>query len=333
MHREFESPPLRHRPPCALRHPLSAFRCLPSQTRAHPAQRRRRAGAVTTPRRHAAAAAPFLKWAGGKAQLAPRVLANIPPGFHGYHEPFVGGGAVFFAVRGAFPDRPACLGDANPDLIDCYRVVRDEPGRLIEVLERHAAAYDAEGEEGRAAYYYRQRDLDPVDPVERAARLVFLNKTAFNGLYRVNAAGRFNVPHGRYRHPRIADPGRIEAASAALRGTDLRCEDFEAACARAATGDFVYLDPPYQPLSTTSSFTSYTRADFGPREQARLAAVFADLAGRGVAALLSNSDHPAIRALYEGCGYRVEVVPMARAINSRGDRRTPVPELLIANFG
>lgn len=275
---------------------------------------------------------PFLKWAGGKTRLAPRILERIPAAFQAYHEPFLGGGAVFFAVRRAFPGHPSCLADANQELIDCYRVVRDAPGPLLAALSRHAAGYDAEGEAGRAAYYYRQREHVPHDLVERAARLIFLNKTAYNGLYRVNAAGRFNVPHGRYVRPQIADPVRIAAASASLQGADLRSEDFGAACSRARAGDFVYLDPPYQPLSPTARFTSYTRTDFGPAEQARLAAAFADLSDRGVAALLSNSDHPAIRTLYEGRGYRIDVVPMRRAINSRADRRAAVPELLIANY-
>lgn len=277
-------------------------------------------------------ARPFLKWAGGKGKLAPRVLAVAPHTFARYHEPFVGAGAVFFAFQeaGRLP-AGAVLSDANGQLIECFRALRDVPEAVIEALRPLAEAYAA-SEEARAAFYYKQRATIPTDPAARVARFIFLNKTCYNGLYRVNSRGEFNVPHGRYAQPRILDPEVIWSCSKALRGVDLHVRDFETACEAAAAGDFVYLDPPYQPLTRTSRFTSYTKSEFGPREQQRLRDTFDDLTRRGVYALLSNSEHPAIRELYDGRGYHFEQVTMSRAINSRGSARAPIPELLISNF-
>jgi len=280
----------------------------------------------------AATAAPFLKWAGGKAKLAPLVVERAPAGFRRYHEPFLGGGAVFFALASAKGPFPAVLNDANACLVECFAAVRDEVEAIVAALKELAGAYLPLDEAARAAFYYARRAQSSDDPVERAARLIFLNRTCYNGLYRVNANGGFNVPHGRYRNPRILDAARLRAASASLAGAELTCDDFEVACVRATAGDFVYLDPPYQPLSATARFTSYTSADFGPADQARLADAFEAMTRRGVAAMLSNSDHPNIRQLYDGRGYTFETVPMSRAINSVGSKRAPIPELLVDNF-
>ncbi|MEX2080904.1 MAG: Dam family site-specific DNA-(adenine-N6)-methyltransferase [Dehalococcoidia bacterium] len=275
---------------------------------------------------------PFLKWAGGKGRLAPLIAERAPVAFGRYFEPFLGGGAVFFALaRGGAVRSGATLSDLNAELMQTYAAVRDRRLLLGRELERLAEGYDRQGQAGRAAFYYTHRKATPAGRVERAARLIFLNRTCYNGLYRVNRAGDFNVPHGRYVRPRLHDAENLAACSAALRGVELRTEDFERTCARARPGDFIYLDPPYQPLSATSRFTSYTSASFGPVEHERLAAAFEQLSARGVAALLSNSDHPAIRALYGGRGYTLEQVSMPRAINSNGAGRTPIPELLIAN--
>jgi DNA adenine methylase len=275
-------------------------------------------------------AKPFLKWAGGKTRLVSTLLGVLPPGGPvRYHEPFLGGGAVFFGLRAAGVVQGATLADANVPLIETFTAVRDQPERLIDALTRLALGYLGRLPEERAGYYYDVRARPPIDPVERAARLIFLNHTCYNGLYRVNRTGEFNVPHGRYRHPQIFDPDELRLASGALQGVALRAEDFEAACARAESGDTVYLDPPYHPLSATSNFTGYTSGDFGWAEQQRLATTFADLTRRGVRALLSNSAHEDIRALYDG--YTVREVAMSRAINSVGSRRSPIPELLIDN--
>lgn len=278
-------------------------------------------------------ARPFLKWAGGKGKLAPTILAAAPPAMARYIEPFAGAGAVFFAVEEARPGTPALLADANAELIETYTVLRDELEALDGALASLAAEYAAGDAEQRGAMYYRVRASAPEWPAERAARFIFLNRTCYNGLFRVNASGRFNVPHGRYKNPRIHDAEFLATSSAALQRAELRVADFAGICEEARPGDFVYLDPPYQPLSATANFTGYTRADFGPTDQLRLRDAFEDLSRRGVAAMLSNSDHPVVRGLYSGLGYRLETVPMSRAINSKGSARTPVPELLIDNFG
>lgn len=276
-------------------------------------------------------AAPFLKWAGGKAKLAPLVVERAPA-FRRYHEPFLGGGAVFFGLHGAERIAGARLTDGNAALIECYRVVRDDVETLIDALVGLADQYLSGNDEQRRGFYYAQRGSEPNDPVGRAARLIFLNRTCYNGLYRVNGSGRFNVPHGRYRHPRIADAAGLRAASASLRRIDLVAGDFAPACRAASRGDFVYLDPPYVPLSRTSSFTKYTGADFGAADQERLRDEFDALTERGVAAMLSNSDHEIVRQLYGGRGYNFETVEMSRAINSVGGGRSSIPELLIDNF-
>ena len=274
---------------------------------------------------------PFLKWAGGKARLAQRVTGRAPPHIQHYHEPFLGGGAVFFALLEAGRIDGATLADGNADLIETWRVVRDDVEKLIRHLRDHAREYEGREWSRRGQYYYEVRDrLRPRSPAGRAARLIFLNKTCFNGLYRVNREGRFNVPHGRYEQPAILDAERLRDASHALAGVELRAEDFEAACARAEPGDFVYLDPPYQPLSATSAFTQYTSADFGFADQQRLRDAFDGLTERGVPALLSNSAHPDIEALYRG--YAIERVPMGRSINSNGAGRKPIDELLVSNI-
>lgn len=277
-------------------------------------------------------ARPFLKWAGGKGKLAPRILADAPPRFARYHEPFLGAGAVFFAFEAARSGLPATLSDANAELIATFTAVRDKTDavacRLAELADRYRSADHG----ARAALYYAVRAETPGDEVSAAIRFIFLNKTCYNGLYRVNASGGFNVPHGRYVHPRIVEPEALHEAAKGLANADLRVQDFDAACDAARAGDFIYLDPPYQPLSRTASFTGYTSADFRPADQQRLRDAFDRLTQRGVAAILSNSDHPAIRELYEGRGYSLEVVEMSRAINSKATARKPVGELLIGNL-
>ena len=276
---------------------------------------------------------PFLKWAGGKARLAPAILERAPATIACYHEPFAGAASVFFAFSGAGRVSSARLTDANPDLIECFTVVRDRVDDLVAALAPMAEAYQPADGPARAALYYEVRASRPGDPIRRAARLIFLNRTCFNGLYRVNREGQFNVPHGRYVRPRIVDAEMLRGASQALQGTELCTGDFGDACRAAAPGDFVYLDPPYHPLSRTAHFTAYTRDSFAQAEQVRLREEFDDLTRRGIAAILSNSDHPAIRMLYEGRGYVLETVPMSRAINSRGSGRSPIPELRVTNVG
>jgi DNA adenine methylase len=259
---------------------------------------------------------PFLKWAGGKGQLLGPLRRHVPKSYRQYFEPFLGGGALFFALR---PGR-AVLGDVNREIVDCYTAVRDHVGRLVAALRDHR--YEAE-------HYYAVRNTDPakLPLVERAARTIFLNKTGFNGLYRVNRAGKFNVPFGRYAKPAICDEENLRACSAALANAELVAGDFECVAARAGAGDFVYFDPPYVPLSRTAAFTAYAPGGFDLDAQSRLADFFGKLAERGVRVLLSNSDVPEIRKLY-AC-YRIDTIEAARVINSKATRRGPVRELLV----
>ncbi len=263
-------------------------------------------------------AAPFLKWVGGKTSLLPELLKHVPSLLRRYHEPFVGGGALFFAVA----PRRACLSDNNAELVHCYRQVRDDVYPVLDALARHV--YDR-------THFTTVRALDPMqlEPAERAARFIYLNKTCFNGLWRVNRAGRFNVPIGRYKNPRFHDPSSLILASRALKGVEIEHAPFEDALAKAAPGDFVYLDPPYDPVSTTASFASYTASGFGWEDQKRLARACIVLNRRGVRFLLSNSATPRIKELYRGFEQRMVRAP--RFINSKGDSRGHVDELLVFN--
>lgn len=274
-------------------------------------------------------ARPFLKWAGGKARLVPLLAEAIAEQPRRYIEPFLGGGAVYFGLQAVGLSSAAVLNDLNHDLIETFGIVRDDPGGLITRLGELEEEYMAGGAEHRAACYYRRRGAAVGTPIDLAARFIFLNRTCFNGLYRVNRSGQFNVPHGRYERPRICDPAGLAAAAAALRGVELRSEDFEAICEEAGPGDLLYLDPPYQPLSRTSSFTSYTGAVFGQVEQRRLAAAARRAWDRGAAVIVSNSAHPLVESLYEG--FHIRRVLMSRAINSVPGGRLPIDELLISN--
>lgn len=280
-------------------------------------------------------ARPFLKWAGGKSQLLPELVRRSPRRIETYYEPFLGGAALFFALS-ADPERAprrTVLNDLNGPLMATYEVVRDEPERLIAALERLHEEYACADDAARAALYYRIRDEHRREArVDVAARVIFLNKTCFNGLFRVNRRGEFNVPFGRYRAPRILDREGLRAASQALHAVELRSLDFEEACADAGAGDFVYFDPPFHPLSATSNFTAYTEREFGRAEQIRLKRCVDALTSRGVSVMLSNSPHPWIRGGYEFAGYNLDEVQARRAINSRGDGRGPIGELVITNY-
>jgi DNA adenine methylase len=263
---------------------------------------------------------PPIKWAGGKGQLIPQFVPLFPKeSYELYLEPFVGGGAVFFHLT---PQR-AVLIDSNDELINFYLVVRDHPEELLEDLRKHKNARE---------YYYSVRALDPqqLSPVERASRFLYLNKTGYNGLWRVNSKGKHNVPFGRYKNPKIADRENLRLVSRALKNAAILCDDFGRVLDYAIPGAFVYLDPPYHPLSETANFTSYTPDAFGEEDQRRLAEVFRKLDSTGCLVMLSNSDTPFIRELYKG--YDIQVVYAKRAINSRADRRGPITELVIRNY-
>lgn len=277
-------------------------------------------------------AKPFIKWAGGKRRLVPELLSRAPDVFGAYHEPFMGGAALFFGllanrtIRGHDLDTPwATLSDTNLRLVRTFRAVRDDVEGLIARLADYAEAHGRD-------QYYEVRAL-PVDEMEHDADVgawfIYLNKTGFNGLYRVNRKGGFNVPIGRYKNPNICDADNLRAASRALQGAEIRHETFDAVLDRAEAGDLVYFDPPYVPASATASFTSYTKSGFDLDDQARLRDVARALKERGVAVLLSNSDTPPVRDLYRR-GFTKRQVMMTRAINSKASKRGAVPELIIS---
>jgi len=271
---------------------------------------------------------PIVKWAGGKTRLLPELLADMPKRIRTYVEPFAGGAALFFKLA----SEPRCrftravLVDQNPELVACYRAVQKNVDQVIDALQTLA------DEPERRDLYYRLRD-EPTDDMpiaRRAARFIFLNRTGYNGLWRVNASGKFNVPYGRYKNPRIVDIDRLRAASRALERVEILHGDFATATKDLGDGDFVYFDPPYVPVSKTASFTAYAAKGFGPIDQERLGVELRRLAKRGVHAILSNADTKETRRLYEGLTLRV--VRAARAINSDATKRGEIPELIVRNW-
>ena len=272
-------------------------------------------------------AKPFLKWAGGKTALLPELLKAAPKQIETYYEPFLGGGALFFALQSEGRFKNAVLSDSNRELINAYLQVRDNVEGLIRALGVHQRKYRAA--EDRAEYYYTIRGKRLTCSLGGAANLIFLNKTCYNGLYRVNSKGGFNVPHGRYENPTICDEANLRAASEALQGVELQVADFAVGPSSAGQGDFVYFDPPYVPLSETAHFTSYTADDFGMEEQERLAAAASNLAHRGTAVALSNSGHQDVAALYREPCFDLAQVKVRRNINSKAAERGVVPEYLI----
>ncbi len=266
-------------------------------------------------------ATPIVKWVGGKTKLLPELLARMPAHYHRYYEPFAGGAALFFRVA----PRRAVLADSNADLIGLYTAVARDVDAVIRRLELHRAAHDQ-----RHYYEIRARWNDHAaswNPADRAAAFIYLNKTCFNGLWRVNRAGDFNVPIGRYTDPPICVPETLRAAQAALARATLRCADYQQAIAGASRGDFLYFDPPYDPVTPTASFTSYTAGAFGPDDQRALADAARALVARGCKVMLSNSDTPFVRSLYKG--FRIDRVKCARAINSNASRRGEVDEVIV----
>jgi DNA adenine methylase len=288
---------------------------------------------------------PLLKWPGGKRQLLPVFRAFYPARFARYVEPFVGSGAVFFDLLslGRLAGHPVRLADTNADLVGCYETVRDDPGAVIAALEtlarRHARDTSAAYYSARARFNtVRKRTGGGRYTPQLAALLIYLNRTGYNGLFRLNASGVFNVPAGRYLRPRVCNPELVRSVAAAFAepGVELRRCPFEEAVADAAAGDFLYFDPPYAALSPTSRFASYTAAPFTPEDQERLCATVSELAGRGCHVMLSNSSAPAVEALYRRAaatrsGLSLWAVDARRAINSRGSGRGTIPELLLTS--
>ena len=273
-------------------------------------------------------ARPFVKWAGGKQQLLAQYEALFPDGVARYFEPFVGGGAVFFHFWNTrrLPEQ-RYLFDNNHELVTAYQIVRDDLEALLDLLAVHTERHNKE-------YYYQIRKLDrrnvELSDVERAARTIYLNKTCYNGLYRVNRKGQFNVPIGSYKDPKIRDEETLRAANAALQGVHIEVRDFRTIVDLAQAGDFFYFDPPYDPLSKTASFTSYTAGNFGDDDQRDLHDVFVQLTDKGCRCMLSNSYTPFVLDLYQA--FRIETVRANRAISSDPNGRGGIPEVVVLNY-
>ena len=274
---------------------------------------------------------PFLKWAGGKGQLLEIIDDFVPSQFKRYFEPFVGGGAVFFHLLRQGFDGDVYLSDLNSELIIAYETIRDSVDDLI--VELQDKKYKAEKE----AFYEirawdRESEWQSVDPITRTARLIFLNRTCYNGLYRVNQSGQFNVPFGRYKNPTICDESNLRSVSKALQRATITTSDFAETVKDAIKGDFIYFDPPYQPVSGTAYFTDYTVTGFGIEEQQRLANVFEDLHKRGCFVLESNSSVKLIHGLYSNPDFQIDIVKAKRAISCDPEGRGEVSEVLIRNY-
>jgi len=272
------------------------------------------------------AATPIVKWVGGKGRLLAQLGPLLPPAAEErrHVEPFMGGAAMFFARR---PER-ALLSDVNPELVGVYQAVRDDVEGVISALSQLASGgHSAEAYYGVRTRYNTERRATQT---KRAAMFLYLNKTCFNGLHRVNRRGEFNVPAGKYKNPRIVDVDNLRAASAALGSAEIRRAGFEELLGSARPGDFVYLDPPYVPMSTTASFTAYAQEGFGPADQERLRDVYRELDRRGCRLMLSNSDVPFVRELYRE--WRIDVVMAPRAVSCDGAKRQSVAEVVVRNY-
>lgn len=280
-----------------------------------------------------ATAKPFVKWVGGKSQLLEQFEELFPQDFNNYIEPMVGGGAVFFhLLHTRNIENKAILLDINPELMGCYQVIKEDVEGLILELSKLAEQYDRSPKK----FFYqvrgwdRKKDFEQRPAAQLAARTIFLNKTCYNGLYRVNNGGTFNTPFGRYKNPKICDEENLRAANFALQNVQLLTSDFGAISELASVGDFVYFDPPYHPLSETANFTSYTKNGFKKEDQVRLRDTFANLAKKGCQVMLSNSDTEFIRGLYKD--FNIHTVYAKRYVNSNPDHRGEITEIVVTNY-
>ena len=272
---------------------------------------------------------PVVKWAGGKTQLLPEILSRLPQSFGTYHEPFLGGAAVFFGLS----PEAATLSDTNAHLIGLYQTIRDDHEGLSSALRALEDSYNQMSPDEQSEVFYAGRDeFNTVEPsaLRRSVLFLLLNKAGFNGLYRENAKGHFNVPFGRRRQLAFPSAEHLAACSESLQRATLSVASFDDVASRAKPGDFVYFDPPYVPLTPESSFTAYQAGGFGLAQQEALATLFATLTERGVYGLLSNSHTPLVTDLYED--FTIDVVLARRNINSKGDRRGSVEEVLVRNY-
>lgn len=266
---------------------------------------------------------PIVKWVGGKRQLMFELIKNMPKSYNRYFEPFIGGGALFFELQ---PEQ-AYISDMNEELINLYLVVRDNVYELIKDLSKHEVSKE---------YFLEIRNIDRTEQytelsdVERASRFIYLNRTCFNGMYRVNSQGQFNVPFGHYKNPRIIDENNLLNCSELLKKTEIKCADFSEILTKVKKGDLVYFDPPYVPLNDTSSFTSYTKDGFDINMQFKLRDVCDELDNKGVKFMLSNSDTKLVNELY--VNYEIKKVFASRQINANADGRGKITEVLVRNY-
>ncbi len=273
---------------------------------------------------------PFVKWAGGKRQLIPILSENLPQTMGTYFEPFLGGGALLFHILSERNGQICGISDLNSDLVLTYITIRDKPDELINSLKNHAKCY----QKNSKSYYYSIRESNPRSAVEKTSRLLFLNKTCFNGLYRVNKKGKFNVPLGRYTNPNIVNEENIRSVSQVLqsRKVSIKCSDFESVLGEAKKDDLVYFDPPYQPVSNTANFTSYTHKSFTFDDLKRLAKLCLKLDSKGCKVMLSNSNSQEVADMFAAKQWRLKKIKANRSINSNSKKRTGHFELLIKNY-
>ena len=273
---------------------------------------------------------PFVKWAGGKRQLIPILNQNLPESFGTYYEPFLGGGALLFHILTERVGQVCSISDLNSDLVLAYTTIRDKIDALISSLKNHEKNYHRDS----STYYYSVRSNNPRSDVEKTSRLIFLNRTCFNGLYRVNSKGKFNVPLGKYTNPNIVNEENLRSVHQILKTSrmSIKCRDFEAVLRDAKKGDFVYFDPPYQPVSKTANFTSYTNKDFTTDDLLRLAELCNNLNSKGCKVLLSNSDSKEVAKMFSVKPWKISKIQANRAINSDSRKRTGHFELLIRNY-
>lgn len=268
---------------------------------------------------------PFIKWCGGKSRLIARIASKMPSHIRTYYEPFLGGGAVFFELAAQKRFDSAVLGDKCHELMNVFNVVRNEVEKLIEVLQQ-PTVYKYEKDT-----FLNMRAMDPnkMDPVSRAARTIYLNRTCYNGLYRVNTEGKFNTPFGSYKNPLICDAKNLRMCSKMMESTELVEGDFEDICTDAGPGDAIYFDPPYMPISKTSKFTQYTPGGFSYNDHVRLSNLFKELDGRGVIQVMSNSSNPNVLEMFNN--FKIDTTIGPRSVG-RPDKRESVPEVLIYNL-
>ncbi len=274
-------------------------------------------------------AKPFLKWVGGKGQLLTQLEKFFPKKYGSYFEPFIGGGAVFFSIS----PRKSHLNDINQTLIQSYLNVRNNVEQLIVSLKKIENEFLSKNEEERKEFYYSIREKYNSllsEDFEKSIYFLFLNKTSFNGIYRENSKGGFNVPMGKYKNPKIVDEDNLKAVSKMLANSNISSGSYIDAVKDAVAGDFVYFDPPYHPLSETSSFTSYSKDSFSKEDQIILRDLFIELDKKGVFVMLSNSSAPFIKEIYSG--YSQIPVSASRMINSKADKRGKINEVVIVNY-